>query len=281
MSNGASGTGQRLTSLWKAERNSSVKLRQEDDSFSKRSAYLVKNVDELLAIPDEEFLRYTPSQKSNLVARFAVNRGLMANSITPAPPKHLAYEFVGLAALLAEANFNAERLDLPVHRPIQENQLTSKSILEPGIYRNFGGRVGAGGYSFSEQDRLRARIVGREDSITEEVFRSKPLITTNEAYQLAAGWLRAIDVDVRELEKTNKVEVRQQIWLYGGKQVLTPIFQVRWGTWEEPKVDVILDGRTKKLNQLRQNDESFSRRPAELIKNLPELLAIPDDEFLR
>ena len=215
------------------------------------------------------------------MARFAVNRGLTANSITPAPPKHLAYKFVGLAALLAEANFNAERLDLPVHRPIQESQLTSKSILEPGIYRNFGGRVGAGGYSFSEQDRLRARIVGREDSITEEVFRSKPLITTNEAYQLAAGWLRAIDVDVRELEKTNKVEVRQQIWLYGGKQVLTPIFQVRWGTWEEPKVDVILDGRTKNLNQLRQNDESFSRRPAELIKNLPELLAIPDDEFLR
>ena len=115
----------------------------------------------------------------------------------------------------------------------------------------------------------------------EKLIRAKPLISTNEAYQLAAGWLRAIDVDVQELERTNQVEVQRQTWTSGGEQVLSPTFEVKWGKWDEPKVSVTVNGRAKKLIQLRENDLSFSRRPRELIKDLDKLLAIPDEEFLK
>jgi hypothetical protein len=46
-------------------------LRQEDDSYSKRPATLIKDVDSLLAIPDAEFLTYSTLERSNLVSRFA------------------------------------------------------------------------------------------------------------------------------------------------------------------------------------------------------------------
>jgi hypothetical protein len=48
-----------------------IHLRQEDVSYSKRPVVLVKDIDKLLAIPDEEFLKYTPEQRSNLVSEFA------------------------------------------------------------------------------------------------------------------------------------------------------------------------------------------------------------------
>ena len=48
-----------------------LNLRQEDDSYSKRPTSLIKDMDKLLAIPDEEFLKYSPLEKSNLVVRFA------------------------------------------------------------------------------------------------------------------------------------------------------------------------------------------------------------------
>jgi hypothetical protein len=51
-----------------------IHLRQEDLSFSKRPPALIKDLDKLLAIPDTEFLQYSPEQRSNLVAQFeAVN----------------------------------------------------------------------------------------------------------------------------------------------------------------------------------------------------------------
>ena len=58
----------------------------------------------------------------------------------------LAYKYVGLAVLLAEANFNAERLNLPVQRPIQESQLTFKFIFSTNtlVLGGFAGRVTPG-----------------------------------------------------------------------------------------------------------------------------------------
>ena len=41
--------------------------------FSRRPTELVKDLEKLFAIPDEEFKAYSPTEKSNLVARFAVN----------------------------------------------------------------------------------------------------------------------------------------------------------------------------------------------------------------
>jgi hypothetical protein len=48
-----------------------LRLRLEDDFYSKRSEFLIKDMDKLLAIPDEEFLKYSDMERSNLVVRFA------------------------------------------------------------------------------------------------------------------------------------------------------------------------------------------------------------------
>lgn len=49
-----------------------LQLRQNDTSFSRRPIRLIKEMEKLLAIPDEEFMKFTPLQKSNLVAQFCV-----------------------------------------------------------------------------------------------------------------------------------------------------------------------------------------------------------------
>ena len=48
-----------------------LSLRLEDESFSKWPASLIKERDRLFAIPDEEFQKYSPLERSNLVVRFS------------------------------------------------------------------------------------------------------------------------------------------------------------------------------------------------------------------
>ena len=187
----------------------------------------------------------------------------------------LAYKYVGLAVLLAEANFNAERLNLPVQRPIQESQLTFKFIFSTNtlVFGGFAGRVDAGQYSFSEGGGRRYRSVIKLDPFggmsaaeqNEALSHQKSLITTNEAYQLAVSWLRAIDVDVQELEKHNKTEVQQR-WFWSREKAATkvylPIFDVKWGKWDRPAVDIAVDGRTKQfLIAGKKTTHSQSARP--------------------
>jgi hypothetical protein len=203
----------------------------------------------------------------------------------------LAYKCVAVAVLVAEANFNAERLNLPIERPIVESRLTFKFIAPLSTLKDdgFGGRVDAGHYAFSEGGRPGYRYITKLDpfgglSMAEEnemLSHHKSLVGTNGAYQLATNWLALIDVDVRELERTNTVQVQQR-WFWGegspAPQVLLPIFEVTWGGG---KVKVTVDGRTRQFIDIRQEDDSFSRRPRELIKDLDKLLALPDEEFLK
>jgi hypothetical protein len=204
----------------------------------------------------------------------------------------LAYKYVALTVLIAEANFNAERLNLPINRPVVESQLTFTLIAPTNILEmgGFMGSIHAQQYAFSEGGGNHYRLVAKLDSFgglssaeqNEMLSHEKSLITTNQAYQLATNWLTLIDVNVRELETTNKWEVQQR-WYYGNhdEQILLPVFFIKWGDWNEPKVDVSIDGRTKQFIELMQLDDSFSRRPQELIRDWKGLLAISDEEFLK
>jgi hypothetical protein len=49
-----------------------LELRQEDISYSKRPKDLIREREKLLAIPDDEFKKYSPAQQTNLVAKFGV-----------------------------------------------------------------------------------------------------------------------------------------------------------------------------------------------------------------
>lgn len=101
-------------------------------------------------------------------------------------------------------------------------------------------------------------------------------IDTNSAYQIATNWLAAVDVDVQRLEKEQPVTVEQHFLRDYGP---LPIFEVSWGG--KPAVSIWIAGDTKDLLRLRQEDDSYSKRPFALIKDMDKLLAIPDAEFLK
>src|SRR5689334_19644076 len=133
---------------------------------------------------------------------------------------NMAYRYVAVVVLLAEADFNADKLNLPIQRPISETQVTQKLLNTPRMARDgaFGGRIDLPEYSFAEGGSSPYHVVIRLDrdgysaypygslpimARSEKLSHEKSVIGTNEAYQLATNWFTAIDVDVQELEKTN------------------------------------------------------------------------------
>ncbi len=191
--------------------------------------------------------------------------------------------------MLAKANYFADKLDLPLQKPICETNVQFRFIVPPTArpYVDIGGRIDVNHYSFSCGDKhcfiTKLDPFGNLSSAeqNEMLSHEKSLIATNQAYQLATNWLTSIDVNIKKLEKRNRYEVRQR-WCFGdnGDITLLPIFYVRWGNWNEPTVEVSVDGRNKELLELRMiNQASFTSRPAELIRDLDKLLSIPDLEF--
>jgi hypothetical protein len=207
----------------------------------------------------------------------------------------LAYKFVASAVMLAEVNYCANELHLPVNLPIREQDVQATLVFHPRVI-GFAGRIDAKGYSFSFAKSGRLRYVtgmhddrGKE-SIAEyhqQLSHLKSIIDADDAYRLATNCLESIDVDVVRLEKERPPIVQQLLFdsPSEGKstntKVLLPLFDVRWGNRTNPTIRVSISGVTGGLLVLRQEDDSYSKRPASLIKDVDELLAIPDEEFLK
>jgi len=201
--------------------------------------------------------------------------------------------------MLAEINYCASKLQLPAELPVSPESLRTEHISRPFI-TGFGGTFDTDTFSFVffKSGVLRQivrinrfeRIPLRE--LQWEQSRMKSLINTNEAYQLATNWLWAISVDVPALEKKHQPSVEQTFFYPDAvladappekreRVVLLPILHVLWGTAKKPAVMVSIFGPTAELLSIHQEDESFSRRPRDLLKNVDALLAIPDGEFSR
>jgi hypothetical protein len=110
------------------------------------------------------------------------------------------------------------------------------------------------------------------------------LIDTNDAHQLAAQWLSAIDVDMGEVNELKWV-VNQLHYLPKGSTnpVTLPLFYVDFGSrhypaignlvaYDKPLITVEILGTTKELQELLINDESFCGRPVLLVTNMYELI---------
>jgi hypothetical protein len=208
---------------------------------------------------------------------------------------YIAYDYVAVAILVAKANLCAINLHLPIPAPVVQSSLSFKLVAPPKAvaYLGFGGRVDCQQYTFSFGDPPQDHcFIAKLDpfgdlSVAEQnelLSRQKSLLDTNGAYRLATNWLRLMDIDVLKLEKARKPEVRQR-WCYGkgdpAPRILLPIFQVRWGDWDNPKAEVVIDGRDKALLELNEYDpKEYTRHPTGLAKDLDKLLAIPDEEFL-
>ena len=208
----------------------------------------------------------------------------------------LAYKYVALALMLTEINFCAGRLHLPADLPIKEQSLRAEAVFPPQVI-GFAGRLDTDKYSFSFAKDGRLRFItkldnGRGDKTLREYLeglsKTPSIINTNSAYQIATNWLAAMDVDLQRLEKEHPPTVKQQTfvpWADSGKtnlaEISLPIFDVKWGDWAQPVIDIQISGATGELLKLRQEDDSYSKRPASLIKDMDKLLAIPDEEYLK
>lgn len=204
----------------------------------------------------------------------------------------LAYKYVAISLLMMEINFCAGRLHIPGQLPVQQKDIKTAVVFPPTTRLGFAARVDTGEYSFSfAKGRLRfvTRLDEKPANLKEYLQRLsavKASIDTNAAYRLATNWLLSIDVDLARLEKEHPPSVRQQTYSpwpeehRTNTEVPLPLFDVKWGDWDDPVVDVEISG-SGELLKLRQEDDSYSRQPVSLVKNVEKLFAIPDEDFLK
>jgi hypothetical protein len=218
----------------------------------------------------------------------------------------LAYRHVATAVMVMEINYCAERLNLLLPKQVSEKTVKGRIIDSPYTARDtigpfFGGRLDVGQYSMSfAHDGVLCYIsdlshpwnaMRREEFADIQAYMSsmsgKPCrINTNDAYDLAMSWLQAIDIDVNRLNSDHSVAIEQ--FRPNGLNPI-PIFEVHWNhdvdygrgrVFNMPVVSVLIDGETRSLIHLRQEDVSYSRRPRKWIKNVEALMGICDEEFL-
>ena len=202
----------------------------------------------------------------------------------------MAFKYVVTAAMLAEANFCAQNLKLPLGVPIRWEDLVHCHVDAP-VLPGWGGRLDLTNYSFGFGIFCAGRLQYVHklhtfgpisyDERNRKLRRQKSVLDKARAYRLATNWVAAMSVDVQALERDYPVEVWQEIdWGSHGQRGLLPLFHATWGPEDRPKVDVRIDGRDGSLLHVRLEDGSLSRRPPQLILQREELLAIPDSEFL-
>lgn len=200
----------------------------------------------------------------------------------------LAYKYVAVSIMLAEINYCAEKLRLPIQLPVERTHLEVQSVSPPNLFP-FGGRLDTKDFSFSfaEDGRLQYiyALPPRNQSTPPKKRSHKndaSLLTTNEAYCLASNWLYAMSVDVRELQRTNHLDIYRPIEWDGEKnKEPRSVFHVEWGPRNRTIAEASIGVRSRTLRYLRLEDTSFSKRPPVTIKEREKLLSIPDEEFLK
>lgn len=206
---------------------------------------------------------------------------------------HLAYQWVMVALMLTASNRALEQLHLAKSGtlPITRTQLSEIFVMKPEIEVG-GGRIDIGDISFCFGQQHLQYIhrlkpygeLGELEAIEPMLKeRAKSVITTNDAYRMAVNWLDQLSVDTRCLEDMAPMRSEQAgvYWETPGKKRLYPIFEVRWGQWDDPHAKICIDGRTKDLIYLRLETKSLGCYPPICsLKNVKGLLAISDKEFL-
>jgi len=200
----------------------------------------------------------------------------------------LAYKFVALAMMLAEINFCGNQLNLHTKLPIKEENVCSVFIPDPKFI-GFGGRIDTYEYSFCFAQTGRLRFIVKLNhqhgmsliDYQKDLSSKKSRIDTNGAYNRATNALMAIGVNVSKLEKFYTPTIEQRNYIDQPTVLKLPIFDVQWGPKAIPIISVTVSGIDDEVVSIRQQDDSYSTRPRELIKNTDRLLAIRDDEFLK
>lgn len=190
--------------------------------------------------------------------------------------------------MLSEVNLACDRLGLPVSQPIKANDVTIVRVFDYNL-TGFMGSIELHDYSFDFSERGKLRYITRlteRDGISFYDYQ-RTLSTTNvtmtrsDAYRSATNLLRKMEVDVTHLEKDHPVGVQFRLMSRPGESVQVPLFWVDWGTPPYETVEVLLSAVSGDLLWLRENDDSYSGRPAGLVTNVNQLLGIADSTFLK
>jgi len=213
----------------------------------------------------------------------------------------LAYKYVALVLMLAEANFFAGKVGLKLDQPITDQDVRNGSHVSPPKTNDFGGSIMTDSYFFgfgfghlanfhrndfkSDSD---AAVKERNVSLSKQTS----LIDTNGAYQLATNWLNAIGVDLKLLGEKYKLNITQWRYFHGEGLVdsptMLPVFQVEWrgspfksrqARRDMAVVTMTIYGPTKDLVEFHILDDSLFVRPKITIVGQEELLSISDGEF--
>jgi hypothetical protein len=224
--------------------------------------------------------------------------------MNPLLSKLLAYKYVFVAAMMSQINEYAPRMHLPIHVPVQQEDIRFLYVEEPVIlpkFQYYGGRLQVTNYSFTfglhshdinNLDEYGFRSFGvpmgeHESGASgmERASREKYVVTTNDVYRLATNWLAALDVDIEKLETVNPPHVGTGLFKSKRGWVPSPLLDVRWNRPEhpgdDPGISVEVLAVTGEILTLRDGHGAFRKnmRPLILTNQVDKLLAIPDNEF--
>lgn len=208
-----------------------------------------------------------------------------------------ACRYVARSAMIAEINYMAKSLRLPLRLPLVDADFRSVLI---EIYSNDNGRThpiigifetDKYKFAFSPSQHLcEIKTLGYSTDKPGFDRASAPKLGTNAAYKMASAWLSSMSVDVSNLESKKQTitiagvstpvnaesVLPVQIEREGGHR---SIVTVLWRSLDGPRAVVRIDENTMKLGELKVWDDTVCRRPAPLIRDIGQLLEISDKQF--
>lgn len=218
----------------------------------------------------------------------------------------LAYQYVDIAAMVAQFNYFAPRMQLPVDVPIKAEDVRRLHVSSlPGRFYHdnlsLGGRLQVKDYSFTFSTRthnfvkldefgyaslgIPASAKERAYSVMDRASKMPYTVQTNDVYRLATNWVLALDIDLQKLEAANPPVINPYAVFQSTRgDVPNPILVVEWENsrikgYDQSYVKVECSAVTGELLRLHAGNGSFSKGPP-LIREVEKLLLISNEEFL-
>jgi hypothetical protein len=218
----------------------------------------------------------------------------------------LAFKYVAIALMMAEANFYADKMQLKMKLPITDQDVIARRASDFGKIGFIGG-IDTQKHHFGFADSGKSRVITRwEDrrwqfygiyrgdirmkDFMKKLVQVKSTINTNDAYRLATNWLTGLGLDIDKLNNGEPLIVKQDFLMSNnGEKQPVPLFHVNSkdrGNDESghpigPVITIMISGINGELLSFHESDNPYSKRPMVLIKDMDKLLAISDEEFLK
>lgn len=219
----------------------------------------------------------------------------------------LAYQYVVMAVMLAHVNMLAKRCHLDEPNPIRIENTVDRYASPYITPMGFIGRITTSKYKYGfthsgsivvvtklEDGKYQSMGLYRGNrsmkEFMDEFSKIKSTINTNDAFRLATNWLAGIDIDVSRLQKEQPVKIEQQVChAEMGVGVPCPLYYVKWGKEGvdenghpiTPIISIMISGINGELLSLIIANDDYAKHTFKFIKDVNDLLAIPDGDFLK